>query len=371
MEAIKEKHAVVRLKNRLDTPTPTGGRDVLCSVAVEYAPGLVHVCEVRLSLDGSPDTSCHAFFRDFLWVAKDAEATLTALVHAKRRAAKRADDVGSVRRRWAVAPSSEDVDAAALQRALDAAGLDADEVRLTAHRNDAGYEILAEAPAVFKAWDWLDEMLQDALGGVIKKATLDGVIEREEDDADLDALMMSPAFGGEAPDDERLVEPLAPASVVALLTPAASGDAAALFANPFAAPEAVSAALARASRDDPASILRVGDRVRAEDPSSVDYAARSRAVRALKRSEGAALLEIADGLAYATKDAKTASWAYEAALDELDSHDDPGAARARAASALLPLDAALAMGFVKGATGPEAFVVAARLATDAEAAEAA
>ena len=59
-------------------------------------------------------------------------------------------------------------DAAAVQRALDGAKLDADEVSLTA----SGNVLTGVAPKSFDAWAWLDEELQSTLAGVVKSIAL-------------------------------------------------------------------------------------------------------------------------------------------------------------------------------------------------------
>ena len=59
-------------------------------------------------------------------------------------------------------------DASAVQRAIDEAKLDADEVSLTA----SGSVLVGVAPKGFDAWSWLDEELHEALAGVVKSLTL-------------------------------------------------------------------------------------------------------------------------------------------------------------------------------------------------------
>ena len=59
-------------------------------------------------------------------------------------------------------------DASAVQRAIDEAKLDADEVSLTA----SGTVLTGVAPKGFDAWSWLDEELHEALAGVVKSLTL-------------------------------------------------------------------------------------------------------------------------------------------------------------------------------------------------------
>ena len=59
-------------------------------------------------------------------------------------------------------------DASAVQRAIDDAKLDADEVALTA----SGNVLVGVAPKGFDAWSWLDEELHEALAGVVKSLTL-------------------------------------------------------------------------------------------------------------------------------------------------------------------------------------------------------
>ena len=59
-------------------------------------------------------------------------------------------------------------DASAVQRAIDEAKLDADEVSLTA----SGNVLTGVAPKGFDAWSWLDEELHEALAGVVKSLTL-------------------------------------------------------------------------------------------------------------------------------------------------------------------------------------------------------
>ena len=55
-----------------------------------------------------------------------------------------------------------------VQRAIDDAKLDADEVSLTA----SGSVLTGVAPKGFDAWTWLDEELQSALAGVVKSIAL-------------------------------------------------------------------------------------------------------------------------------------------------------------------------------------------------------
>ena len=59
-------------------------------------------------------------------------------------------------------------DAAAVQRAVDDAKLDADEVSLTV----TGDVLIGVAPASFDAWAWLDEELQRLLAGVVRRIAL-------------------------------------------------------------------------------------------------------------------------------------------------------------------------------------------------------
>ena len=59
-------------------------------------------------------------------------------------------------------------EATAVQRAIDEASLDADEVSLTA----SGSVLVGVAPKGFDAWSWLDEELHEALAGVVKSLTL-------------------------------------------------------------------------------------------------------------------------------------------------------------------------------------------------------
>ena len=59
-------------------------------------------------------------------------------------------------------------DAAVVQRVVDEAKLDADEVSLTA----SGNVLVGVAPKGFDAWAWLDEELQSTLAGVVKSIAL-------------------------------------------------------------------------------------------------------------------------------------------------------------------------------------------------------
>ena len=59
-------------------------------------------------------------------------------------------------------------DASAVQRAIDDAKLDADEVSLTA----SGSVLTGVAPKGFDAWSWLDEELHEALAGVVTSIAL-------------------------------------------------------------------------------------------------------------------------------------------------------------------------------------------------------
>ena len=59
-------------------------------------------------------------------------------------------------------------DAAVVQRVVDEAKIDADEVSLTA----SGSVLTGVAPSGFDAWSWLDEELHEALAGVVKSLTL-------------------------------------------------------------------------------------------------------------------------------------------------------------------------------------------------------
>ena len=59
-------------------------------------------------------------------------------------------------------------DASAVQRAIDDAKLDADEVSLTA----SGNVLTGVAPKGFDAWSWLDEELHEALAGVVTSIAL-------------------------------------------------------------------------------------------------------------------------------------------------------------------------------------------------------
>ena len=59
-------------------------------------------------------------------------------------------------------------DAAVVQRVVDEAKLDADEVSLTV----SGNVLTGVAPKSFDAWAWLDEELQSTLSGVVKSIAL-------------------------------------------------------------------------------------------------------------------------------------------------------------------------------------------------------